>query len=96
MSDSPHFCYGDHCPPLDLGEFKPGERVELVHTNDSVTRLVPGDRGTVTRVFDNDGRVVSILWDNGSTLAMLLDEGDLIKHVRPETNKEEWDRILDA
>ncbi len=32
--------------------FTPGDRVELVATDDPYTRLRPGDRGTVTRVRD--------------------------------------------
>lgn len=68
---------------LDLTPFRPGERVELVRTNDSMTRLVPGARGTVTLVFDDAecGPIVSVAWDDGSRLSMLLGEGDLIKHV---------------
>ena len=59
--------------------FSPGDRVELVATNDPYTRLRPGDRGTVTSVTDSPEPTVDIAWDNGSTLAILPDAGDRIR-----------------
>ena len=59
--------------------FSPGDRVELVATNDPYTRLQPGDRGTVTSVTDSPEPTVDIAWDNGSTLAILPDAGDRIR-----------------
>ena len=63
--------------------FQPGVRVELVHTTDTDTRLVPGDQGTVQRYRDSEdmGPEVGIRWDSGSNLSMLLDEGDIIRVV---------------
>jgi Domain of unknown function (DUF4314) len=58
--------------------FTPGDRVELVATNDPYTRLRPGDRGTVTNVTDRPEPTIDIQWDNGSTLAILPDAGDLV------------------
>jgi Domain of unknown function (DUF4314) len=58
--------------------FTPGDRVELVATNDPYTRLRPGDRGTVTSVTDRPQPTINIQWDNGSTLAILPDAGDLV------------------
>ena len=49
--------------------FTPGDRVELVATNDPYTRLRPGDRGTITSVSDRPEPTIDIQWDNGSTLA---------------------------
>ena len=60
-------------------EFTPGDRVELVATNDPYTRLRPGDRGTVTSVADSPEPTIDIAWDNGSTLAILPDAGDRIR-----------------
>jgi hypothetical protein len=60
-------------------EFTPGDRVELVATNDPYTRLRPGDRGTVTAVTDRPEPTIDIHWDNGSTLAILPDTGDQIR-----------------
>jgi Domain of unknown function (DUF4314) len=60
-------------------EFAPGDRVELVATNDPYTRLRPGDRGTVTSVTDRPEPTIDIAWDNGSTLAILPDAGDQIR-----------------
>lgn len=57
-----------------------GDRVTLVHTSDSHTRLTPGDAGTVTYTrHDGVGRVVGVNWDTGSGLSILLDEGDVIE-----------------
>ncbi|OIV35485.1 hypothetical protein BIV57_21290 [Mangrovactinospora gilvigrisea] len=56
-------------------EFRRGQRITLVHTDDPHTKLHPGTAGTVLR-FDEDQQVLSVKWDDGSTLAMLLDEGD--------------------
>ena len=41
-------------------EFTPGDRVELVATNDPYTRLRPGDRGTVTSVTDSPEPTIDI------------------------------------
>jgi Domain of unknown function (DUF4314) len=57
----------------------PGDRVELVATNDPYTRLRAGDRGTVTSVSDSPEPTIDIQWDNGSTLAILPDAGDRIR-----------------
>jgi hypothetical protein len=59
-------------------EFTPGDRVELVVTNDPYTRLRPGNRGTVTRVTDHPEPTINIQWDNGSTLAILPNAGDQV------------------
>jgi len=60
-------------------ECTPGDRVELVATNDPYTRLRPGDRGTITNVTDRPEPTIDIAWDNGSTLAILPDAGDRIR-----------------
>jgi Domain of unknown function (DUF4314) len=60
-------------------ECTPGDRVELVATNDPYTRLRPGDRGTITAVTDRPEPTIDIAWDNGSTLAILPDAGDQIR-----------------
>ena len=68
-------------------ECTPGDRVELVATNDPYTRLRPGDRGTVTSVGDSPEPTIGVQWDNGSTPAILPDAGDQIRllpsHVAP-------------
>ncbi|GAA4595835.1 hypothetical protein BJY16_001808 [Actinoplanes octamycinicus] len=57
--------------------YLPGQRVVLIHTSDPYTRLRPGTHGTVRR-HDQHTNTVAISWDDGSTLAMLLDAGDRI------------------
>jgi len=49
---------------------KEGQRVELIYTDDEYTSLRKGDRGTVSFV-DGMG-IVSVKWDNGSTLRLVL------------------------
>ncbi|WP_433259249.1 DUF4314 domain-containing protein (plasmid) [Streptosporangium sp. CA-135522] len=65
--------------------FQRNDRVELVRTTDEHTRLQPGDRGTVTRV-DHSMKVVGMRWDDGSSLSMLLDEGDEIRLLERPTS----------
>lgn len=70
------------------GEVKPGVRVELVHTSDEHTRLVPGVRGLVRRVRQDrlppQGFALDVDWDDGSSLSLLEGAGDLFKLVRAE------------
>lgn len=63
--------------------YQAGQRVELVHTSDPYTRLRPGARGTVTHHIP-DLHTVHIAWDDGSTLAMLLDAGDRIRVINDQ------------
>lgn len=59
----------------DRTEFRPGDRVELVRTDDPHTRLRPGDRGTVRRVrAQGDETVVDVTWDGGSSLTLLPED----------------------
>jgi hypothetical protein len=64
------------------GRFEPGDRVALVHTDDPDTRLRPGDEGTVTR-YDPKLAQLSVSWDSGSTLSMLLNDGDRVRLISP-------------
>ncbi|MEW2081053.1 DUF4314 domain-containing protein [Streptomyces sp. NPDC005283] len=59
--------------------YKRGDRIALVHTTDPHTNLTEGDEGTVKR-FDANLAQLGVNWDSGSTLSMLLDDGD---EVRP-------------
>jgi hypothetical protein len=52
-----------------------GDRVVLVFTSDPHTRLRPGDTGTVTRWDPATGQL-GVKWNSGSTLALLLYDGD--------------------
>jgi len=67
-------------------EFTPGDRVELVATNDPYTRLRPGDRGTVTGILNNPEPTIGVQWDNGSTLAILPDAGDQVRLLPSDTD----------
>ncbi len=57
--------------------YRRGQRVVLIRTNDPYTDLRPGDTGTVHH-HDAQLNAVDIDWDNGSTLSMLLNDGDRI------------------
>ena len=65
-----------------MTEYRPGQRVALVFTDDPYTRLRPGDTGTVRR-HDGQRHTVAIAWDDGSTLSMCLDAGDRITPLPP-------------
>jgi hypothetical protein len=62
------------------GRFERGDRVALEHTDDPHTRLRPGDEGTVTR-YDPKSAQLDVRWDSGSTLSMLLNDGDRVRLV---------------
>jgi Domain of unknown function (DUF4314) len=64
--------------------YEKGDRVELVRTSDAHTKLVPGSKGTVRSLREVQGfRVLGVAWDDGSSLAMLIDEGDMVKKLPP-------------
>ena len=74
--------------------FVRGDRVALEFTGDPHTRLRPGDEGTVTRYDPGPGQL-DVRWDSGSTLSMLLHDGDRVRLITPapgagtgETGKE--------
>ena len=62
--------------------YQTGDRVALVQTSDPYTRLTPGTAGTVTGY---DGRLgqLAVTWDDGSTLSMLLRDGDHVRLIAP-------------
>ena len=56
-------------------QYPKGTRVILVHTNDSHTKLRPGDLGTVD--FIDDAGSIFCIWDNGSTLGVVFGEDEI-------------------
>ncbi len=73
--------------------YERGDRIALVRTADPYTKLQPGDTGTVTG-YDPALGQLNVRWDSGSTLAMLLLDGDQVRMITagetvdPETGKE--------
>ena len=65
-----------------------GDRIALVHTADPYTRLTPGSAGTVTGYDDRLGQL-AVAWDDGSTLAMLLRDGDQVRLITPGAARED-------
>jgi hypothetical protein len=68
--------------------YQRGDRIVLVHTSDPHTRLIPGTTGTVTGYDARLGQL-AVAWDDGSTLSMLLNDGDQVRPLssapaRPE------------
>lgn len=52
-----------------------GKRIQLVKTLDPYTELKPGDLGTIEYLIKNNGIVedqISVQWDKGSNLMMLV------------------------
>ncbi len=68
------------------GRFERGDRVALERTDDPHTRLRPGDEGTVTRYAPGPEQL-DVRWDSGSTLSMLLDEGDRVRLIAPASGE---------
>ncbi len=60
--------------------YQRGDRIALEYTADPHTRLTPGDEGTVTGYDPKLGQL-SVRWDSGSTLAMLLPGGDRVRLI---------------
>ena len=75
-----------HQPSAPAGSWERGDRVALEHTSDPYTRLRPGDEGTVTRYAPDLGQL-DVARDSGSTLSMLLDEGDRVRLITPATGE---------
>jgi Domain of unknown function (DUF4314) len=61
--------------------FHPGDRVELVATDDPSTGLRAGDRGTVTGVREVPESTIDVHWDDASTLSVLPEAGDHIRKL---------------
>jgi hypothetical protein len=59
---------------------KVGDRVELIQTDDTMTDLKPGEKGTVFRI-DDEQELIWVNWDNGEQLALLagLDKFKVVK-----------------
>ena len=66
--------------------YQRGDRIVLVHTSDPHTRLVPGTAGTVTGYNARLGQL-AVAWDDGSTLAMLLHDGDQVRPLGPAPSR---------
>jgi hypothetical protein len=62
--------------------YQRGDRITLDYTADQHTRLQPGDEGTVTSYDPRHGQL-NVRWDSGSTLAMLLADGDRVCLITP-------------
>lgn len=66
-------------------QYPEGTRIELIHTDDSYTRLKPGDQGSV--MFVDDTGTLHVAWDSGSTLGVIPGV-DSFKKVAAGTEKE--------
>jgi hypothetical protein len=77
-------------------ELKIGDRIVCYAMEDEVS-VPPGTKGTVTKVqrdpFEEDEKIISVKWDNGSTLSLLssVDKWKLVK----QKIQEQPDRELD-
>lgn len=52
-----------------------GKRIQLIKTLDPYTKLKPNDLGTIEYVIKNNGLIedqISIQWDSGSNLMLLI------------------------
>jgi hypothetical protein len=46
-----------------------GKRIQLMHTTDQYTKLVPGETGIINYIDDNG--TVFVTWDSGSKLGLI-------------------------
>ena len=67
--------------------WQPGDRIALAVTSDPHTGLRPGDQGTVTG-WDPAHAQLDIRWDSGSTLSMLLGDGDQVRLLARAANQD--------
>lgn len=71
-------------------ELNVGDRIVCYHMEDELS-VTPGTKGTVTRIqkdpFDNDGKLISVDWDNGSQLS-LISSTDLWKLVEEKIQEQ--------
>jgi len=75
-------------------ELKEGDRIVCYSMEDEVS-VPPGTKGTVTKVqkdpFEKDENIISVKWDNGSTLSLLsgVDKWKLVKQkIQEQPNRE--------
>lgn len=69
-----------------MEQWKEGDRIRLVRTDDIWTRLAPGDLGTVVKTetgHDIAGfyDIIHVNWDSGSQLAVIPGSGDVIERA---------------
>jgi hypothetical protein len=76
-------------------ELKEGDRIVCYSMEDEVS-VPPGTKGTVTKVqkdpFEKDENIISVKWDNGSTLSLLsgVDKWKLVKQkIQEQPNRED-------
>ena len=62
-------------------DYPEGTRLSLISMNDPYSKLVQGDRGTVTLV--DDGGTIHMRWDKGSSLGLVYGE-DSFRKLTPE------------
>lgn len=68
-------------------QYPKGTRIELESMNDPYSKLMPGDRGTVTLV--DDAGTVFANWDSGSGLGLAYDEDRFRKLTDQELREEQ-------
>lgn len=67
-------------------EYPEGTRLSLISMDDPYSKLVPGDRGTVTHV--DDGGTIHMRWDRGSSLGLAFGEDSFRKLTDEELSEE--------
>lgn len=56
---------------MKIGDVKIGDRIELIETDDTFTRLRKGSKGTVFKI-EEDQELIWVEWDNGEKLGLLV------------------------
>jgi len=56
---------------VKIENVKVGDRVELIETDDTFTKLEKGSKGTIFKI-EEDQDLIWVDWDNGEKLALLM------------------------
>ena len=56
---------------MNINDVKIGDRIELIETDDTFTRLRKGSKGTVFKI-EEDQELIWVEWDNGEKLGLLI------------------------
>lgn len=56
---------------MKIENVKVGDRVELIETDDTFTKLEKGSKGTIFKI-EEDQDLIWVDWDNGEKLALLM------------------------
>lgn len=72
-------------------DYPAGTRISLISMDDPYSKLVPGDRGTVTHI--DDGGTIHMRWDRGGSLGLAYGEDSFRKLTPEELSQEQKNTV---